>query len=266
VSGVRSDGKLAFVASLGLALVAAAFPSSARACGVGAPGAPAGVCDASEVLDAKVAAARRDRFGISYGHTDTVLFFGNGKRAEATRDAAVLVWDHRLANRWTLQVGLGSLLGGSLVQTTPGGVTSTFRPGGGLHGSIGLTQRVYEADGGAIDGRPFIMTTYTLSFALSSTQGPPSEQPTGYSAFDFRLGAILGTTIAKTFTPYLAARLFGGPIFWTYGGASVVGTDAYKYEVGGGLAVSLVKGRLALFVDGSVFGERDVRGGASLSF
>lgn len=262
MSGVRHGGQLAILASLGLGLGLASTP--ARACGVGAPGAPAGVCDASEVLDAKVAAARRDRVGISYGHTDTVLFFGDGKRAEATRNAAVLVWDHRLGAGYTLQVGLGSLLGGSLRQTTPGGVTSTFRPG--VLGSIGLTHRIFEAQGGAVDGKPFLMTTYTLSFALATTQGPAGQQPTAYSAFDFRFGVILGTTLAKTFTPYLAARLFGGPIFWSYGGASVIGTDAYKYELGGGLAVSLVQGRLALFVDGSVLGERDVRGGASLSF
>lgn len=265
MSAVRPFAKTALV----LALAPALMTSSSHACGVGAPGAPAGVCDASEVLDAKVAAARRDRFGISYGHTDTVLFFGDGKRAEATRNAAVLVWEHRVASRWTLQIGLGSLLGGSLATNVPGGATSNFRPG--VLGSVGLTHRVFEAEGGAVDGKPFLMTTYTLSFALTTTQPPAgagaSEQPpTAYSAFDLRLGLILGTTIAKTFTPYLAARVFGGPIFWTLAGSSVVGTDAYKYEIGGGLAVSLVKNRLALFVDGSVLGERDVRGGASLSF
>jgi len=255
--------RLALIAWIGVAPSLITLP--ARACGVGAPGAPAGVCDASEVLDAKVAAARRDRFGVSYGHTDTVLFFGDGRRADATRNAAVLVWDHRLGSRWTLQIGLGALLGGSVTQTTPGGVTSTFRPG--VLGSVGLTHRVFEADGGAVDGKPFLMTTYTLSFALTTTQGAGgAEQPTAYSAFDVRLGVILGTTLAKTFTPYLATRVFGGPIFWTYQGASVLGTDAYKYELGGGLAVSLVRARLALFVDGSVLGERNVRGGASLSF
>jgi hypothetical protein len=256
--------RLALVPTLGLA--ASLFAPPARACGVGAPGAPAGVCDASEVLDAKVAAARRDRFGVSYGHTDTVLFFGDGRRAEATRNAAVLVWEHRLAPRWTLQIGLGSLLGGSVTQTTPGGVPSTFQPG--VLGSVGLTHRIFEAEGGAVDGRPFLLATYTLSFALTTTKSASAaaEQPTAYSAFDLRLGLILGTTVAKVFTPYLAARVFGGPIFWTYAGSSVVGTDAYKYELGGGLAVSVVKGRLALFVDGSVLGERDVRGGASLSF
>lgn len=238
--------------------------SPAWACGVGAPGAPAGVCDASEVLDAKVAAARRDRLGISYGATATALFFGDGRRADATRTAAVVVWEHRLRAGLTLQVGLGSLLGGSLTQTTPGGVTSTFRPG--VLGSLGLAHRIFEAEGGAVDGKPFLMATYTLSFALATTQGPAAEAPTAYSAFDLRLGLVLGTTIARTFTPYVAARVFGGPIFWSYGGASVTGTDAYKYELGGGLAVSLVKGRLALFVDGSAMGERDVRGGASLSF
>ena len=267
MSAVRPFAKTALV--LVLALAPALLSSPSRACGVGAPGAPAGVCDASEVLDAKVAAARRDRFGISYGHTDTVLFFGDGRRAEATRNAAVLVWEHRVASRWTLQIGLGSLLGGTVTANVPGGgLTSNFRPG--VLGSVGLTHRVFEADGGAVDGKPFLMTTYTLSFALATTQpsaaAGASEQPTAYSAFDLRLGLILGTTIARTFTPYLAARVFGGPIFWTLAGSSVVGTDAYKYEIGGGLAVSLVKNRLALFVDGSVLGERDVRGGASLAF
>ncbi len=246
---------------------------SARACGVGGVSG-AGVCDAADVIDAKAdaAARRRDRFGFSYGLTESALFFGDGRRASTSRGTFLATWEHPLGRAWTLQVGAGALLGGTI--DTPVAAAS-FNPG--VLGAVTLSDRVYEPERGARDGRPFVLTTYTLSFVSATSRSSQTAESIGYTALDFRFGLVVGTTFAGRITPYAAARLFGGPVFWRWvdeaGGLTrVLGTDAYKYELGGGVVVTVgtstsgVGGRVAFFVDGSFAGERNLRGGASISF
>ncbi|CAN5261933.1 hypothetical protein BH09MYX1_BH09MYX1_17760 [soil metagenome] len=255
-----------------LALVGVFAAHPAIACGVGGVGG-AGICDASEALDAKATAAAqsRDRFGFAYGLTQTALFFGDGRRADTTRGTSLLTWEHSFAHTWTLQVGLGVLLGGTIDTAFAHAI---FRPG--FLAAATLTHRIFEPANGARDGRPFILTSYTLSFATTTSKAGASDS-IGYTALDFRFGLIVGTTFAGMITPYAALRIFGGPAFWRWTdgtGATngVVGTDAYKYEAGGGVVVSLgVRdgshgGRVGFFIDGSFVGERNVRAGASISF
>lgn len=263
---------------VGLAIVTASAlgARAACACGVGGVGG-AGVCDASEAIDAKAEAAARtgDRFGFAYGLTQSALFFGDGRRADTTRATMLLTWEHSFARTWTLQVGLGTLLGGTIDTAF---ASAIFRPG--FLAAVTLTHRIFEAEHGARDGRPFVLTTYGLSFATTTSKAEGADS-IGYTALDFRFGLIVGTTFAGAITPYAALRIFGGPAFWRWqdgqvasGSAAVIGTDAYKYEAGGGVVVTLGKkdaarprsGRVGFFVDGSFVGERNVRAGASVSF
>lgn len=240
---------------------------SAHACGVGGVSG-AGVCDAADVIDAKAdaAARRKDRFGFAWGLTDSVLFFGDGRRATTDRGTFLATWEHPLGRTWTLQIGAGVLLGGAL--NTPV-QSASFAPG--PLAAVTLSQRIWEPERGARDGRPFVLTTYGLSFVTATTQASGAAESHRYTAFDFRFGVVVGTTFAGRITPYASARLFGGPIFWRWAGEGVVGTDAYKYEIGGGVVVTVGgsssgAGKLGLFVDGSLAGERNLRAGASLSF
>ncbi len=253
----RRRGGARLAACVAFAAGAAAFARPARACGVGAAGGPAGVCDASAAIDAKRIAAA-DRIGASYGFTHSILFFSGDLRAETERHVVVASWEHRLGPRWTLQVGAGALVGGGLY--TPTG-TSPFLPG--VIGSVSLSDRVFQGRGWAA---PFLLTTFTLSAVYATTSKSGDAQATSYFASDFRFGAVLGTTLGGVLTPYLAARVFGGPVLWTYLGESVLGTDAYKYEIGPGLALALFGGRVALDVDTSALGEKDLRAGLSVAF
>ena len=63
----------------------------------------------------------------------------------------------------------------------------------------------------------------------------------------------------------MVVRGFGGPVYWTYQGASVLGTDTHHYQVGAGLAL-LVGRRVDLFVEGVPLGEQAVAGGVAASF
>jgi len=232
-----------------------ASPRVARACGVSSPGAPAGVCDASDVLDEKAARARTYRVGASGSYTSTALFLSDGSRVPMTRDAAVATISFRVDRTTTLELGAGGLLGGSFG-------TSTLRPGG--LGSIGASWRIVDQRG---FGMPFVMLTGTASFVVASSSDPGGGSSL-LGAIDFRAGAMVGTTIGTarraSITPYLAAQAFGGPLFWRYEGAAVTGTDVHKYALGGGLAGSI--GRLGLFVGGAAVGELGLTFGASWSF
>jgi hypothetical protein len=102
-----------------------------------------------------------------------------------------------------------------------------------------------------------------LSFTASTTSpSGGAVDRTGYEAFDLRLGAIFGTTLWDAFSPYVLARVFGGPVFWRYAGQAVTGTDAYHYQLGAGFAVSLTRS-LNLFAEGAPLGEQAIAAGLS---
>lgn len=238
-----------------VAILVCAVPRVANACGVSSPGAPAGVCDASDVLDAKAAVARNKRFGVSGSYATTALLLSDGSRVDMQRQAAVASFSFRADRKTILEIGAGALVGGTL-----GSVS--LRPGG--LGSLSASWRVVDQRG---YGVPFFMLNGVAAFMVASTS---DDKP--IAAIDFRFGAMVGTTVGRpqtaTLTPYLAANVFGGPVFWahtidaTHSGP-VTGTDAYHYALGGGLAASI--SRIGLFAGGSAIGERSFTFGASVS-
>lgn len=244
----------AFVASV--FLVALACSKRAHACGVSASGAPAGICDASEVLDEKASAAK-NRVGVSYGWTSTVLFF-NDFRAPTQRHAAMISFEHPMKGHWTLEFGAGSLLAGFL--DTPIG-RATFQPG--VLADVSLSHLVLASSGYA---KPFILTSFALAGVWSRTTGAASAD---YFAFDFSFDVAAGIALKvgrQSISPFLAGRVFGGPVFWTYQGQNVLGGDAYHYSLGPGLAFSFEHSRVGLSFGGSVFGEKNAKAGVSLAF
>lgn len=252
----------AIVAVSAGALASAVFASDASACGVSSPGAPAGVCDASDAIDEKVALARSHRLGASGSLTSTALFLSDGSRVSMERQAANATVSFRLDKKTTVELGGGAILGGSLGD---GPSRVSLRPGG--LGSVSTSYRLLDQRG---VGAPFVLLTAVAAFMVATTSPQAGFSGSNViAALDFRLGAIVGTTLGKphgvSVTPYLAAQLFGGPVFWKYAGAGVTGTDVHKYAVGGGLAASFF-GRLGLFLGGSVLGENSFTFGASVSF
>ncbi len=248
--------------ALGASIVVAslALKSEARACGVSASGAPAGICDASSVLDEKAAAAR-DRVGVSYGYTDSILFFSDGLRAPTERHALMASYEHPLKNHFTLEFGAGSLLGGYLL-TDLG--KATFAPG--VLADVSLSHLIVQSRGYA---RPFVLLSFSLAGVWSQTSLPMQTNQTPYVAFDFSASVASGVSLkmgTHAITPFIAGRLFGGPVFWAHNGSNVVGTDAYKYSLGPGLALSIAHSRVGLSFGASLFGEKNLRGGLSVSF
>ncbi|HMF44929.1 MAG TPA: hypothetical protein VKQ32_29865 [Polyangia bacterium] len=242
-------GPVAVVAATVLASLAA--PPRARACGV----STADGLSSCSLAEHEEETRPRWRLGASGSYTSTAIVFG-AFRSPETRGSVIASLAYQPTRRWTLQVAGGSTVGGHLV--TPGG---QYDFAAGPTAAIGASFR-------AVPGtKPFVILTSNLSFSTAKTEpiGAAAAANGGYTAFDLRIGAMVGTTIAQLLSPYAVARVFGGPVYWTYQGQDVTGTDAHHYQLGAGLTV-VAFGRVNVFAEGVPIGERSFAAGTAFAF
>ena len=196
--------------------------------------------------------------GASGIYTSTTIRFSDALRGDETRSAVVASLAYHPTARLAYQIAAGGSFGGRLV--TPAG-NQEFSPG--VTAAVGASWRVVD------QSRPFVVLTGNLSFSATNTKLTDTNgavgNPVGYQAFDLRVGVLVGTTLARIFSPYAVGRVFGGPIYWKYQGASVTGTDAHHYQVGAGLTLVVAR-RLNLFAEGIPLGERSLATGVALAF
>ncbi len=207
------------------------------------------------------------RLSSSYAYTSTTLLFSGAgdRRADMRRHAAFVGMELPLSrsptSSFALQLGAGGIGNGELVTNASAtGPSRSYDVGPGFSGFVGLAGRVVDAG----EWTPFVHLTGTFSVSHAATRSPSSRD--SYTAFDLRIGAIVGKTIEGVFTPYVAARVFGGPVLWKIDGASVTGTDLYKYQLGGGVSFALFERRLDLFAEAIGLGERGVAAGIGTTF
>ncbi len=230
-----------------LGTLIAARGSAAAACGTSGPGGVE-ACSLDEHEDAE---RPKLRVGVSGVFTWTSIHFGDGTQADETRGGVLASLSWLVSRRVSLQAGLGATLGGQL---TMGATTVTFAPGPAV--DLGVSWRVLDASG----ARPFVVLTGLVSFEATHTTGDVA-----YEALDFRLGGVVGWTIAGVVSPFVTTRAFGGPVYWRDASGSVIGTDGSHYQVGAGVA-ALVARRVDLFVEGVPLGERAVSAGVGAAF
>jgi hypothetical protein len=156
-----------------------------------------------------------------------------------------------------VQFAAGGLVGGELVAR---GQRYTLSPGPVL--GLAASQRVVDPDGAV----PFVLVGAQLTALSSRSSGPgPNPESATYAALDVRVGGTVGWVLSRSLAPYTYARVFGGPIAWRLDGQALLGTDKYKYQVGAGLSVSVLR-RLDFFAEGTALGERGVSAGAGVLF
>ncbi len=201
---------------------------------------------------------RDTRVGVAFAYSQTHLeLTTNGRTDEASFAKAALLasLDRRLGERWTLGGAVGSNLTGAMeadgarFRLSPGPMAvlvASFRP----------------VDEGSV--RPFVLFTGAFGTSLLWTMPEAGGGSTSMLALDGRLGIAAGKTIAGVATPYVLARAFGGPVFWTNQNASSTGTDAYHYQLGAGLAVRL--GAFDAVAEGVPLGEKALVAGAGWAF
>jgi len=222
-------------------------PTQAAACGAAYPGGPI-VCN----LETDAPKKPQGRVFASWAFTSTTITFGGDRRADLTRHAVFAGAELPLGKRLSSTIGAGAVVAGLLERNA-----DRFELAPGQTGFVALGARAIDQ---SIDGPwPFLQLNATLSATRTHAGGA------SFTAFDLRFAAVAGRTFERVFTPYVVARAFGGPIYWRIEGEDVTGTDLYKYQLGGGLSLTLPL-RLDLFVEGIGVGERGLAAGLGSSF
>lgn len=181
------------------------------------------------------------RAGAAFAGVDTTLRFRDGGHAAFQQLAVAGSFDWRASDRWTLQIAVGSAVGGHLVHR---GIDHPIRPG--PLASLAASYRW-------VSDPVFVVTT--MSIAQSFVRAGDAA----FRAGDARLGLAIGKTFGP-FAPFATARAFAGPV--SFAGDS--GTDRYKYSVGAG-ALLFTRG-LDLAIEIGFLGERRLTAGGGLSF
>jgi hypothetical protein len=192
--------------------------------------------------------------GAGYSYGRSLLTFGSGA-GDATlfQQAASASIEWRATDDWTLSAALGGVLAGSF---SIEGQTFSLRPGASI--GFGASRPLLSPT----NGRPFVLMTFGLSGALASIRDDSTGNTASLSSIDGRVGVVAGKAFGPV-APFAFARIFGGPVFTTVAGTSIVGGDQGHYQVGLGVAVSLGAG-LDLFVEGAPLGERRIAGGLGI--
>lgn len=178
--------------------------------------------------------------------------------ADSRRRAAAASFEWRVLDGLTLTAGAGAAIDGRL---TVDGVRSDLRAG--PLGTLGVAYRIVEGEGWV----PFVLAGGTLSASSVPTHtrfDDGRSEHARLSAIDMRASITVGEVFANTLVPYVVARGFGGPIFWTRDEADVLGTDKFHYQLGGGLLVTA--GWLDAYLELVPLGERAAIFGAGTTF
>jgi hypothetical protein len=184
----------------------------------------------------------------------THIDFG-AETVELTEQAVTAFAGYATPAGSSVRASLGVLVGGSLDGDATVG---THDLGRGIVGALGVAHQWPIGD-----GLWFVTGSASISVAAASTHEAGASDDPRFVAGDARIGATAGRTFGKTVAPYVLARAFGGPVWWTIGGMDTTGGDTRHFQLGGGLSVATTFG-LTVVVDLSVLGEQAASLGVSM--
>lgn len=195
----------------------------------------------------------RARVAVAYSYARTVLSFGGGAvRADFGHHALVVSGEAPLGARGVVQLGAGGVADGNLDTDE----AHAMGPGWLFFGAY--AHRVVDEKG----AWPFVLASVSAGASAARTVSPRGESAR-FTAYDARVGLTLGKTFGPV-TPYVAGRLFGGPVFWTQRGQALTGSDKYHYQPALGVVLSARPFDLSL--EGAFAGERALTLGAGAAF
>jgi len=215
------------------------------------------LCDADDGVEGGVpssGAAPVWRVAAAYGWLSSELRFGDVTAPFDQRSVAVSL-TRRLGRDWSVTAGAGAVISGSLVAN---GVTYAMDPG--WLARIGATWLPLDGSG----PWPFVALSASLAASGVNTTAPDGTRAP-LTSIDAGLSVSAGKSIAGIVAPYVGAKVFGGPVFWTLGGASTTGTDVAHWQVAFGLAASLPLG-IDLLVEWAPFGAHSAVGQVGWAF
>lgn len=161
---------------------------------------------------------------------------------------------YQFSTRWGIVGSVGGILGGTVNHGSDGDI------GSGITASLsGTYLALFEKE-----KRPFILGSFTLGHSRTTAVSDDSMSH-DWTAYDARLGVLVGKSFGDYFVPFLSARVFGGPVNWKLGGEDVLGSDKYKYTAGLGTSFR-IPGTVDLFAEVLAVGERSASVGGSIAF
>ena len=184
----------------------------------------------------------------------THVRFDNDMTFELTEQAATAFAGYSTPSGWSFRATFGVLIDGRLEND---GMPATHDIGAGIVGGIGVARQWSLGD-----GQWFVTGSAGLSVAAASTHAAGAADDPRFTAADARIGAIAGRTFATIWSPYVLARGFGGPVWWTVDGSDTTGSDTRHFQLGAGLSVATSFG-LTIVGDVSALGEQAASLGAS---
>ena len=190
------------------------------------------------------------------GGFNSTLRFDNDRDVDVEMTAVSVSGAWFIDDRLTALASVGVLLDGTLKPDD--GAVHDVEPGGLV--TVGMGYRALVGKGGV----PFVDLSMILSASWAQTVAPDSDSRTSYFAADARLGVRAGWSIRGDIYPYLAARVFGGPVHWELDGEDVVGSDIHHYQIALGAAAQI--GPVGIFAEWSGLGERAVSAGLSTAW
>ena len=195
------------------------------------------------------------QIGAGVGSLNSTLRFDDGTEAEITMNTVSLSASWRLNQTWSIRGGAGIILDGEL--SPVGDTTHEIQPG-----SLAALGVVYQtAQGGG--ARPYVDVSLFLSASTTTTRNPYFQSSTSYVSTDLRLAGRASWMVKDKLFPYIAANVFGGPVFWTLNGNDVTGSDIHHYQISIGSAVQL--SGMTVFMDWAGIGENALSAGISYS-
>jgi hypothetical protein len=182
------------------------------------------------------------------------LWFYSG-RADLRSHAASFTVQRALENRSTANFAASVIGGGHL---KAGGRNYELGPGGSLSVSFGrewLDDWRYH-------------TFLSTSFGFSGTIAPTADrfgQKSIYAAGDVSFSLAVGKTLWNRLSPYLGARVFGGPIWFPAFAGALPGHDPDHHAVSVGAVLTLPQ-NFEVGVDWALTGARGVTAQTAWSF
>ena len=157
------------------------------------------------------------------GFRSTLVTWSTTEKVGIEMAALTLSVDKRLSANWNFAIALGSVLSGTL--TPPGELYFIDQC---VVGSVAFSRTFIEAKGAV----PFLIVSGSATVSYNTTRAG------AYIGTDVRAAGTLGWTLWDRFSPYLAARLFGGIAFWR----QQLHSDLWHFQVGLGFVVGLPGG------------------------
>jgi len=198
----------------------------------------------------------KHQLSLGYGSMNSTIRFDDDQEVDLEMTTISMSAAWLINEKWAVRAVGGVLVDGGLQPDSQS--THEFDPGGLI--AFGVEYRASESQG----TKPSVDLSLFLGASWSNTTAPDTDDKTSYFAGDARLGARFGWIIKDKTFPYVAARVFGGPVSWKINGEDVTGTDVHHYQMAAGVGTRV--GKVGMFAEWAALGEKAISLGMSTTF